>query len=267
MLHLDDGLDQAIRITRSAGALLRQGWGQAGLIRHKGQVDLVTDFDRQAEALVVRALRSLYPHHHICAEEQGSLGPDGSEYTWYLDPLDGTTNFAHSFPVFAVSLALWRRQEPLLGVVFDPIRDELFTAAAGSGSRLNGARITVSKLPDLDRSLLATGFPYNRRTAQDNNVANLALFLRRCQGVRRAGAAALDLAYVACGRLDGYWEFGLQPWDMAAGTLLVQEANGQVTGFQGEPVSLAPGCQLVASNGRIHREMLEVLSTGPTVAG
>lgn len=252
-------LDAAIEIARAAGAVLRQGWGRAGRIEYKGQVNLVTEYDHRAEALIVSALQEQFPAHHIYAEEQGDVGPGDSPYTWLIDPLDGTTNFAHNYPPFAVSIALVHRAEGLVGVVFDPTRDELYAAGLGQGARLNGARMRVSAIPDLDRALLATGFAYDRRTAADNNITNLDRFIRRCQGVRRAGAAALDLAHVAGGRLDGYWEMGLHPWDVAAGTLLVREAGGRVTDFAGGDDEHPSGQRIVASNGQIHDEMLAVL--------
>jgi myo-inositol-1(or 4)-monophosphatase len=261
MAQISSILDTTIEIVRAAGAILRQGWGRAGRIDFKGEVDLVTEYDRRAEALIVAALLERFPTHHIYAEEQGDAGPGDSPFTWLIDPLDGTTNFAHGFPVFAVSVGLMHRGERLVGVVYDPTRDELYTAGLEMGARLNGAPIRVSEIAVLDRALLATGFAYDRRTAVDNNVGNLARFIRHCQGLRRAGAAALDLAYVACGRLDGYWEMGLNPWDVAAGTLIVQEAGGRVTDFDGLDAEHPSGKRIVASNGRIHSEMLDVLRT------
>jgi len=254
-------LDRAIDIVRAAGEILREGWGAAAEIDLKGEVNLVTEYDRRAEALIVNALLEEFPSHHICSEEQGDVGLSDSPFTWLVDPLDGTTNFAHGFPVFSVSVALMHRGEELIGVVYDPTRKELFTAARDMGAFVNGAHVHVSATAKLDTSLLATGFAYDRRTAADNNIRNVANFIRRCQGLRRAGSAALDLAYVACGRLDGYWEAGLHPWDVAAGTLMVREAGGSVTDFGGNRQH-ASGRQILASNGRIHREMVEVLGTG-----
>lgn len=224
-------------------------------------MNLVTEYDRRAEARILTAIQEKYPHHHICSEEQGDVGPKDSPYTWLIDPLDGTTNFAHGFPPFAVSIGLMQQNIGLVGVIFDPTRDELFAAGAGLGARLNGAPITVSKTPSLDRALLGTGFAYDRRTEADNNVENLARLIRRCQGVRRAGAAALDLAYVACGRLDGFWEMNLLPWDVAAGTLIIREAGGHVTDFAGGDDDHGSGRRIVASNGHIHSEMLSLLQS------
>ncbi len=262
MIELPSTIDIASEIAQAAGALLRQGWGHVRQIEYKGQVNLVTEYDRQAEALIVQALREQFPTHHIYAEEQGEAGPGDSPYTWLIDPLDGTTNFAHSFPAFGVSIGLMHGREHLVGVVYDPTRDELFTAGLGLGAQLNGAAIQVSQITSLDRALLATGFAYDRRTAADNNVENFSRFIRRCQGVRRAGAAALDLGYVACGRLDGFWEMRLYPWDVAAGTLVVREAGGRVTDFAGGQDDHPSGQKIVASNGFIHQEMLAVLSGG-----
>lgn len=223
-------------------------------------MDLVTQADRNSEKLIVASLREAFPDHSIVAEEGGGV-QQGDRFTWFVDPLDGTTNFAHGFPVFAVSMALQDSQGLAVGVVYDPLRDECFTAARGGGAALNGAPIHVSDCPDLDHALLATGFPYDRRTVEDNNVTAFGTFLRRCQGVRRAGAAALDTAYVACGRLDGFWEMRLHAWDVAAGILILLEAGGNATGYQAEdwskgtPLSL----DLVSSNGRFHDEMLGVI--------
>lgn len=262
-------LQTAVIIAREAGALLRQGLGEANHINYKGEVDLVTEYDERAEALIVDALQRAFPKHAIHTEERGVVAghaDDEAAYRWLIDPLDGTTNFAHGFPVFAVSLALLAcdpdgdgGDHPVVGVVYDPTRDECFSAARGEGAALNGRALHVSPTPTLNTALLATGFPYDRRTRPDNNVGNMGRFIRRCQGIRRAGAAALDLAYVACGRLDGYWELRLYPWDVAAGVLLVQEAGGRVSDLNGGTDYLS-GAHIVASNGAIHDEMLAVLA-------
>jgi myo-inositol-1(or 4)-monophosphatase len=258
MLQTKEMLDSAIEIAQAAGAILRQGWGRAGRIEYKGTVNLVTEYDRRAEAIIIEALRERFPTHHIYSEEQGDLGPGDSPYTWLIDPLDGTTNFAHGFPPFSVSIGLMHLGEALIGVVFDPTRDDLFTAGIGHGARLNGAPIHVSTISTLDRALLGTGFAYDRQTATDNNIDNVARLIRLCQGIRRAGSAALDLAYVACGRLDGFWEMGLHPWDVAAGTLIVREAGGRVTDFEGGDDHQS-GRRILASNGRIHDELVSGL--------
>lgn len=257
-----DWLPIIVAIAQEAGALLRQGWGAVTQITYKGEVNLVTEYDLRAEEIIVRALRQRFPQIAIYAEEQGGGDPTGWEQpTWLIDPLDGTTNFAHGFPAFAVSIALVAEGEPVLGVIYDPLLDETFAARRGGGATLNDRPIHVSAVPVLDKALLATGFAYDRRTRPDNNVGHFAHFLRRCQGMRRAGAAALDLAYVACGRLDGFWELRLHPWDVAAGILLVQEAGGRVTDLEGGP-RYHSGEQIVASNGLIHEEMLAVFRLG-----
>ncbi len=259
-MNLNFVLDTAVPIAREAGALLREGYGREKEIAVKGTaVDWVTQFDQQAETLIVSRLRAAFPDHTLVGEEGGTTA-GSSAYTWHIDPLDGTTNFAHGFPVFCVSLALVEGTRPLLGVIYDPLREECFTAVAGQGAWLNGRRLHVSQADSLIRSLLATGFPYDRHTAEHDNVAQMARFLKKAHGIRRAGAAALDMAYVAAGRLDGYWEFKLKSYDVAAGVLLVQEAGGQVTDMDGRAVQIAPEMALVASNGRIHAAMLAVLA-------
>jgi len=253
----------ALRTARLAGALLRDRARGAKRVEYKsGAVDLVTDTDRDAEALVVDHLRRAFPDHVIVAEEASSgttiSGPTAEQYAWYLDPLDGTTNFAHAFPHFCVSLALARGTEPLLGVVYDPMRDELFAARRGAGATLNGAPIRVSDVDDLNRALLATGFPYDRRAHTDFYLSFVADFMQCAQGIRRGGSAALDLCYVACGRFDGFWEWKLRPWDTAAGTLIVREAGGSVSDFRGDAFDLF-GEQALASNGHLHAAMIRVL--------
>lgn len=241
---------------------MREAYAHPRHVEHKGAVDLVTQADRASEEAIVSALRAAFPGHAILAEEGGGAELGSGGPIWLVDPLDGTTNFAHGFPVFVVSMALRDDAGLAAAVVYDPLRDECFSAARGRGASLNGAPVHVSACPDLDRALLATGFPYDRRTAEDNNVRSFGTFIRRCQGIRRAGAAALDLAYVACGRLDGYWEPRLQPWDVAAGMLIVREAGGRVTDYTGDDGQ--PGTihnrEIVASNGRFHGEMIAVLS-------
>lgn len=255
---------QAVEIAREAGALLRQGYGQKKEITRKSSaVDWVTQYDTAAEQIILARLQEIFPGHRVVAEESGHNQIE-SEFVWYVDPLDGTTNFAHGFPVFCVSIALYQGQTPLVGVIYDPLRDECFFAARGEGAFLQGngqtTRMQVSTASELVNSLLATGFPYDRHTSEQDNLAQTRAFLKRAQGLRRAGAAALDMAYVAAGRLDGYWEYKLNSWDVAAGALLVQEAGGLVTGVDGRSFSLAPRMSLVASNGRIHADMLQTLA-------
>lgn len=262
----------AIAIAHEAGALLRQGFRQAKDIGAKSSaIDLVTQYDTQAEALIVGRLRETFAQDAILGEEGGSQNhsDNGNSRLWLVDPLDGTINFAHGYPAFAVSLALYDEERPLVGVVYDPLRDECFHAASGHGAFLSSGddeeRLQVSQNSDLVRSLLATGFPYDRHHSQRDNLAQFATFLKRVQGVRRAGAAALDVAYVAAGRLDGYWEYKLGSWDVAAAALLVQEAGGRLSAMDGSPFQLQPTQPnaLVASNGLIHQDMLGLLQSIP----
>ena len=252
---MGDFLDAAIEIAREAGQVLLSHRGVG--FELKGDFDLVTAADRASEQLVVKRLKERFPKHGIVAEEGGHAEMH-SEFRWYVDPLDGTTNFAHGFPMWNVTLAIARNEEVIAGVIFDPLNDELFTAERGAGARLNGARIRVSAARLLNDSLLATGFP-SRRRHHDINIHFYYQVAMMTHGVRRGGSAALDLAYTACGRLDGFWEFGLNPWDMAAGTLLVHEAGGQLSGMKGEPVNLH-GEHILADNGSIHEETLELFA-------
>jgi myo-inositol-1(or 4)-monophosphatase len=238
--------------------LLRSAYRRPRQIDYKGEVDLVTSADLAAEKLIVSAVRDVFPDHAILAEEGG--GDQSGDHVWLIDPLDGTTNFAHGFPVFCVSIALRGPEGLLVGVVYDPLRDECFTASRGQGAHLNGEPVHVSACPALDKALLATGFPYDRRTVEDNNVHAFSVFIRRCQGIRRAGSAALDLCYVACGRFDGYWEMRLKPWDMSAGALIVREAGGRITDYRGREHGVSDSYNIAASNGPIHPEMLSTLA-------
>jgi myo-inositol-1(or 4)-monophosphatase len=261
---MDDAFESVARIAvEEAGRRLRAAWRSSKRIQYKGPIDLVTETDREVEALVVAQLRDAFPDHLIVAEEasanQHLQPPAADQYVWYLDPLDGTTNFAHEFPQFAVSLALARGPTLLFGIVCDPVRDETFAARRGAGATLNGEPIVVSKVLDLDQALLATGFPYDRRARVDFYLTFLADFIRRAVDVRRAGSAALDLCYVACGRFDGFWEWKLHPWDTAAGTLIVREAGGTVSDLRGGPFDLY-GDQTLASNGLVHAAMVAVLA-------
>ena len=262
-MNLDEGLATAVSIAKEAGNLLLDGFSQQKTIERKSSaVDWVTQYDKAAEELIFSRLRETYPQHGFIGEEgTDTAGEDG--YVWYIDPLDGTNNFAHGFPIFCVSIALYQNGKPLLGVVFDPTRDECFTAVANQGAFLtttNGTQqLHVSSETELVSSLLATGFPYDRQTSEDNNVRQAAAFIKAAQGIRRPGSAALDMAYVAAGRLDGYWEFKLYCWDMAAARLLVKEAGGMVTFVDGSPVEMQQKLSLVVSNGRIHDQMLTVL--------
>jgi myo-inositol-1(or 4)-monophosphatase len=241
------------QIAREAGALLMEHFHQRVKVEYKGEADLVTIADRKSEALIRQRIRQQWPGHDILGEE-GGLQDTGSDFRWYVDPLDGTTNFAHGFPVFCVSLGLEYKGEIIAGVIFDPTRDELFTAAKANGAFLNQQAIRVSKTASLAESLVATGFPSHKRHKNPNIFFYHQITLRT-HGVRRAGSAALDLCYVACGRFDAFWEFNLKPWDTAAGVLIVQEASGRVTDFRGAPFQLSSR-QTLASNGLIHETLL-----------
>ena len=256
-------LSTAVEAARAAGAILLN-YAKSGFhITHKSPINLVTDADHAAEQCVIDYIRAQFPAHHILAEERGSDVQSDSRYHWVIDPLDGTTNFAHGFPLFAVSIGVELDGHGLIGVVYDPTRDELFTAQAGSGARLNGQPILVSITEQLDRALLATGFAYDIRDTPNNNLDHFARFALKAQGLRRTGSAALDLSYVAAGRFDGFWEVKLSPWDMAAGVVILKEAGGTVTDFAGHTHSVYQP-ELVASNGRIHQAMLDVLCEGRT---
>ncbi len=253
MLPMPEFLPAMTAIAREAGALLMTHFVRRVAIEYKGDVDLVTEADRASEALIMDRIHAAFPRHDVMAEE-GSRKDTGSEYRWYVDPLDGTTNFAHSFPVFCVSLGLEHKGELVAGVIYDPTRDEMFTAERGQGAYLNQHRIHVSKTAKLVESLLATGFPSHKRH-KNPNINFYHQITLRSHGVRRAGSAALDLACVASGRFDGFWEFNLNAWDVAAGVLLVEEAGGQVTGFKGQPFGVHDR-DVMASNGLIHAELL-----------
>ena len=258
MLHwflMPSFLETSMEIAREAGAILSHYFDQKVTYQLKGEFDLVTEADKASEALVVERLRSHFPTHSIMAEEGGGREA-GSEYRWFVDPLDGTTNFFHGFPMFNVTLALERAGEMIAGCIYDPLRDEMFAAERGAGAWLNAKPIHVSKLPRLEEALVATGFP-SRKRHQNVNVHFFYQMSMLSQGARRAGSAALDLAYVACGRLDAYWEFGLKPWDMAAGTLLVAEAGGTVSDMHGRPLQIS-GPHVLADNTLVHAEVLEL---------
>lgn len=250
-------LNFAIRVARDAGRLLRDRVGTRIDIDHKGSINLVTDVDLASESLIREAISTYYPRHEILAEESG-LSKSDSEYRWIVDPLDGTTNYAHGYPMFCVSIALECKGEVVVGVVYDPMRDELFSAERGGGAALNNRPIQVSKTADLMQGLLSTGFPYDIKTSKLTNLDHWANFAMNAQALRRDGAAALDLCYVACGRFDGFWELNLSPWDTAAGALIVDEAGGRVSNFSGSPFSNYKP-EVVASNGLIHDRMLDVL--------
>jgi len=256
-------LDTAVTLAAAAGEVLLKGAGASHAADYKrATTDLVTEFDRRAEELIVAGLRARYPHHRILAEEGGEHqhGAERSAPCWIIDPLDGTTNFAHGLPFFSVSIACAVADQVRVGVVLAPVLGWRFVAIRGGGARLNGEPITVSKTAALDRAMLSTGFPYDRRTSAENNLAQFVAFKRRAQGIRRFGSAALDLALVASGRFDGYWEMKLKPWDIAAGLLICEEAGGTVSDWRGGAVNLYRG-EVLATNGPLHQPMLDVLAT------
>ncbi len=251
-------LSAAVSIAREAGRLILSFKMADKNVRKKGAVNLVTAADIASQDLVVSRLTAAFPDHGILAEEEGLDRGRTTEYLWIIDPLDGTTNYAHGYPIFGVSIALARKGRVILGVVYDPLADELFAAEKGKGALLNDTPIGVSETAELDDALLATGVPYWIREKPEGIMAKFKAFSVRAQGVRRAGAASLDMCALACGRVDGFWEEGLAPWDTAAGGLIVEEAGGRLTRLNGQPFDIYTP-EILASNGHIHLEMLEVL--------
>jgi len=256
-------LDFAIETAREAGRVLAERFGRASLeVRHKGDIDLVTEADLAAERLIVERIRSHHPRHAILAEEAGAVervaGASPSDYKWIIDPLDGTTNYAHGYPCFCVSIALERSGELIIGVIYNPTRDEMFAAERGAGATLNGRRIRVSEINDLNQAMVCTGFPYDVR-ARGDFARHFHNFIMHAQSVRRDGSAALDLAYVACGRFDGFWEEGLRPWDVAAGAIIIEEAGGRVSRYDNSPLDIYRS-PIMSSNGLLHEAMMGVLA-------
>ena len=245
--------DAALR----AGKLLRENLNGSREISYKGEINLVTEMDRRSERMIVETLSRSFPEHRILAEEE-TIIENGSEFMWIIDPLDGTTNYAHGYPCFSVSVALERSGVVILGIVYDPMRNELFTAVKGNGAYLNDERVRVSTTEQLIQSLLSTGFPYDRTVSKDNNLNYFSALIMASQEIRRDGSAALDLCAVAAGRFDGFWELKLNPWDVAAGSIIVEEAGGTVTNLSGEAFSVYDKA-ILASNGKIHRHMVDVL--------
>jgi myo-inositol-1(or 4)-monophosphatase len=248
----------AIEAASVAGKIHLEYASNGFQIEHKNEVNLVTDADRRSEQAIIDIIRSAYRHHDILAEERGMESNGTSPYKWVIDPLDGTTNYAHGFPVYCVSIGLEYQGRIVLGVILDPTRQELFVAVSGQGATLNGNRIRVSQSSALGAALLVTGFAYDIRESTHNNLDYFSSFCLRARGVRRTGSAALDLCYVAAGRFDGFWEMKLHSWDMAAGSLMVTEAGGRMSDFKGGSFSIY-GEEMVASNGLIHEDMLGVL--------
>lgn len=242
----------------AAGSLIRESWQEAKQIRYKSSIDLVTSVDRQSEQRIVRILKKHFPEHSILAEEETSFTGSQDNLRWIIDPLDGTTNFAHGYPQVSVSIAFEQNGEVIVGLVYDPLRRERFQAVKRRGAFLNGNPIQTSKVSELDKALLATGFPYDRRERAGYYLAFFKAFLMRTQGIRRNGSAALDLCYLACGRIDGFWEFKLHAWDTAAASLIVREAGGVLSNFSGNAFSIW-GEETLASNGRLHAEMVRVM--------
>jgi myo-inositol-1(or 4)-monophosphatase len=252
MVQQQDYLTPMQELAREAGSVLISYFGKVA-VEYKGEVDLVTEADRSSEKLIVGRIRRQWPSHDLIGEE-GSRTETGSDFRWYVDPLDGTTNFAHGYPVFCVSIALEYKGERIAGVIYDPSRDEMFATEKGAGSRLNGRAIRVSTVQQLAESLVATGFPSHKRH-KNPNIHFYHQITLRSHGVRRAGSAALDLCCVACGRYDAFWEFNLNSWDTAAGALLVQEAGGKITNFTGGPFHISSR-EVLASNSLIHDELM-----------
>ena len=257
--QLEKYLDIASEAALAAGTIIIDNWGKIEKIEEKGRSgDLVTEIDRRAETEILKIIGRHFPKHGILAEESGKLPGTDSEYLWAIDPLDGTTNYAHGYPVSVVSIGLLIAGKAAVGVIYNPFRKELFRAARGLGSTLNRRPIHVSRTSELEKSLLVTGFAYDRCQTQDNNYAEFCYLTHLTQGVRRSGSAAKDLTDVACGRLDGYWERGINPWDLAAGVILIEEAGGKITAYDESPFLIETG-RIVATNGQIHTTLSQAL--------
>jgi myo-inositol-1(or 4)-monophosphatase len=246
-------------MARGAGEILRAGFAHNNRVELKGVIDLITEVDQQSEEYLLAQIRQRFPDDNIVAEESGGV-EKRSDYTWYIDPIDGTTNFAHGLPIFSVSIGYVDRGETRLGVVYNPISDEMFSAERGAGSWLNEDPIHTGSQTELEKSLLVTGLPYDRFTNPDNNLENVRRFALRSRGIRRLGSAALDLCFVAAGRVDGYWEIRLEPWDLAAGMLIAEEAGAVVTKRDGSGDMFNRPCSVVAANPGLHRAMLDLLA-------
>lgn len=246
----------ATEAAETGGEILKKYWGKLANVQHKKYSwDLVTEADKESEESILNILKQNFPTYRILSEEAGLHEAGEEESIWVVDPLDGTTNYTHQYPLVSISIALVKRDKPVVGVVFNPIMNELFQATAASGTTLNGKPVSVSAIDTLDYSLLSTGFAYDRHQTEDNNYTEFCHITQISQGVRRGGSAALDLAYVAAGRLDGYWERGLNAWDIAAGALLVQQAGGKATSYEGDPLILESG-RILATNGAIHQTLI-----------
>ena len=254
-------LEIALEAAQKAGMIIKENFHSEKEIDYKGRINLVTNVDREAERVVIETILKYYPEHNILTEETEHKQNASQPYRWVIDPLDGTTNYVHGFPFVCVSIALQKNEESIVGVVYNPILDELFFAEKDQGSFRNSLPISVSDNADFSKSLLATGFPYEMLNEKRNNIENFSKMIKKCRGIRRPGAAALDMCYVACGIFDGYWEIELFPWDTAAGVVILEEAGGKVTKFAGSKFSIFDK-EIIASNGRIHWELLRVLGVG-----
>lgn len=250
-------LKTAVEAAKAAGAIQKKGFGKNHSVRFKGEINLVTEIDKACEEKIVKIISKKFPRHDLLTEESGAFNRL-SEFKWIIDPLDGTTNYAHSYPCFCASIGLEYQGQMLLGVVYEPMMDQLFVGVRGQGATLNRKKISVSKISSLNRALLSTGFAYNLRVEKNNNLDHFENFLMHAQAVRRDGAAAVDLCYVACGRFDGFWEIDLWPWDTSAAGLILEEAGGKVSLFDGSPYTIYDK-EIVASNGMIHQEMVRIL--------
>ena len=260
---MKDFKECAIEIAREAGIFLKDKLNSAHTIDYKGEINLVTEVDKISEEMITSKINALFPDHDILAEEFTHID-SGSDFKWIIDPLDGTTNYAHGYPVFCVSIALQNMDTVIVGIIYNPMLDEMFVAEKGQGAFLNDNKIHVSNTDRLTKGLLATGFPYDIREDRHNNLNFFNKMIMQAQAIRRAGSAALDLAYVAAGRFDGFWELKLNPWDIAAGWLLVEEAGGIVTDMQGKDYYLESP-SILASNGIIHQEMKDVFKGAPSI--
>ena len=246
-------------LARQAGAILRDGYSKEHEVNFKGVIDLVTEMDHKSEAYLLGEVQGDFPEHHVLSEESGVI-QGNDDHIWYIDPLDGTVNYAHHIPIFSVSIAYAHKGKLTLGAVYDPMRDEMFLAERGKGASLNGQALKVSSVTELQRSLLVTGFPYNAWNTPQDNFDNFVKFGKLSQGVRRLGSAALDLCYVAAGRFEGFWEMALNPWDVAAGALLAEEAGARVTSITGDDDYISSPQSVLACTPGIHARMLEELS-------
>ncbi len=253
-------IDEIVQLAKAAGKILRSGFGRQHDIKMKGEIDLVTEIDRQSEEYLISQIRTRHPEDAITGEESGTHNAGSQRGEWLIDPLDGTLNYAHGIPIFSVSIAYALNGRVELGVVYDPMQDECFQAARGQGAFLNGRRLQVSTVPNLIGAMLCTGFPYDVHTTKDNNLNYFSAFILKSQAVRRLGSAAIDLCYVAAGRLDGFWELSLNAWDVAAGALIVEEAGGVVTDLHGQPFALVPPYSIVASTPVLHPQMMGVIA-------